>query len=77
MLSGFVPRVLALLRWQHGVAADGTPRWTSPLPWLADTVFAHSGSAPRLGSLLYAVANLGCHALVAWWLDQRRLYFRV
>ncbi len=77
VLSGFVPRVLALLRWQHGVAADGTPRWTSPLPWLADTVFAHIGSDPRLGSLLYAVANLVCYALLAWWLDRRRLYIRV
>ena len=77
VLSGLVPRVLALLRWQDGNNADGTPLWTSPLPWLYKTVFAGIGSDPRLGSLLFAVANLSLYGLLAWGLDQRKLYIRV
>ena len=80
VLSGFVPRVLALLRWQDGVNAAGQPLWTSPLPWVYKNVFAGIGQLagdPRLGSFLYACANLGLYALLAWWLDRRRIYIRV
>jgi len=77
VLSGLVPRVLGLLRWQTGVDALGAPLWTSPLPWIYNTVFAGIGSDPRFGSLLFACANLMLYALLAWWLDRRRLYIRV
>jgi predicted acyltransferase len=77
VLSGFVPRVLSLLRWQDGNGADGTPLWTSPLPWLYKTVFAPIGTDPRLGSLLFACANLGMYAVLVWWLDKRQIYIRV
>jgi predicted acyltransferase len=77
VLSGFVPRVLALLRWQDGSSADGTPLWTSPLPWLYKTVFASIGTDPRLGSFLFACTNLCLYAALAWWLDRRRIYIRV
>ena len=75
--SGFVPRVLALLRWQDGSAADGTPQWTSPLPWLYQNLFAGLGSDPRLGSLAFACANLSLYWLLAWVLHRRRIYIRV
>ena len=80
VLSGFVPRVLALLRWQDGVGAEGQPLWISPLPWVYKHVFAGIGQLagdPRLGSFLFACANLGLYALLAWWLDRRRIYIRV
>ena len=80
VLSGFVPRVLALLRWQDGTGAEGQPLWTSPLPWVYKTLFAPVGQwagDPRLGSFLFAVANLCLYALLAWWLDRRRIYIRV
>ena len=77
VLSGLVPRVLGLVRWQTGVDALGVPLWTSPLPWLYNTVFAGVGSDPRFGSLLFACANLMLYALLAWWLDRQRLYIRV
>ncbi len=77
VLSGLVPRALALLRWQDGVTAEGLPRWTSPLPWIYNQVFAHIGNDPRLGSLLFACANLAAYAALAAWLDRRKLYFGV
>ena len=77
VLSGFLPRVLALLRWQEGTLPDGTPAWTSPLPWVYRHVFAGIGSDPRIGSLLFACANLALYGLLAWELDRRRIYIRV
>ena len=81
VLSGLVPRVLALLRWPDGVNADGVAQWLSPLPWIYRHVFAGIGAAlgadARLGSFLFACANLGLYALLAWWLDRRRIYIRV
>jgi len=77
VLSGFVPRVLALLRWPDGTGADGAPLWTSPLPWTYHHVFAGIGNDPRLGSLLFATANLALYWGLAWWLDRRAVYIRV
>ena len=75
--SGLVPRVLGLLRWQIGFDAQGAPLWTSPLPWLYNTVFAGIGSDLRLGSLLFACANLLLYAALAAWLDRRHITIRV
>ncbi len=81
VLSGFVPRVLGLLRWQDELNAEGLPRWLSPLPWAYRNVFAPLGHVfsndPRLGSLLFAVANLSVYWALAAWLDRRRIYIRV
>ncbi len=71
VLSGFVPRVLALLRWREGEA------WTSPLPWLYRHVFAAVPGDPRLGSLAYALAVLAALVALALWMDRRHLYVRV
>ena len=85
VLSGLVPRVLALWRWpvgvdvgpSAGVSTDGSPVWMTPLPWLYQHVFAGIASDPRTGSLLYAAALLAGYAALAWWLDHRRIYIRV
>jgi predicted acyltransferase len=77
VLSGLVPRLLSLVRWEDAPATDGTPRWITPLPWLYRTVFAGPGSDPRLGSLLFACANLAAYAAIAAWMDRRRWYVRV
>ena len=75
--SGLVPRVLGLWRWQVGIDAQGAPLWTSPLPWLYKTLFAGIGSDPRVGSLLFAGANLLLYALLAGWLSRRHIHIRV
>ncbi len=77
VLSGLVPRVLGLLRWQTGTLPESAAVWTSPLPWAYNTLFAGIGSDPRLGSLLFACANLAVYAALAFWLDRRRVYIRV
>jgi predicted acyltransferase len=77
VLSGFVPRVLALFRWADGFKPDGSLFWTSPLPWLYRNIFAHVSSDPRWGSFAFAVANLSMYWLLARWLDRRKIYVKV
>jgi predicted acyltransferase len=81
VLSGLVPRFLALWRWPAGLNADGSTRWTSPLPWFHDSVTAPLGRLltddPRLGSLLYALAHLAVYTALAAALHRRRIYVRV
>ncbi len=78
VMSGFIPRVLSLLRWADGVDADGKSRFITPLPWIYRTLFAPlTPFDPRLGSLLFAMANLAFYGWLAWWLDRRRIYIRV
>jgi predicted acyltransferase len=81
VLAGLVPRFLGLLRWPAGTAADGSPRWTSPLPWVHDHVAtplaALASADPRLASLTFAVLHLAAYAALAAWLHRRRLYWRI
>jgi predicted acyltransferase len=81
VLAGLVPRFLGLIRWEAGTAADGSLRWTSPLPWVHEHVAVPIASLvstdPRLGSLLFALLNLAFYAALAAWLHRRRLYWRV
>ena len=67
VLSGLIPRFLGLWRTPEG----------GPMATVYQHVFANIGSDPRLGSLLFACANLACYAALAFWLDRRRLYIRV
>lgn len=81
VLAGLVPRFLGLIRWEAGTAADGSVRWTSPLPWVHEQVAlplaALMSADPRLASLLFAMLNLGFYAVVAAGLHRRRLYWRL
>lgn len=76
-MSGLIPRVQGLLRWQEGVTATGQPRWTTPMDWVAQHVFAPLFADARIGSLLFALANLAGYWLLAWWLDRRSIYLKV
>jgi predicted acyltransferase len=80
VLSGFVPRVLALVRWSDGVDAEGRVRWITPLPWLYRTAFEPLGSwvgDARFGSLAFAVANLALYTAIVVAFDRRGLRWRV
>lgn len=76
-MSGLIPRVQGLLRWQDGLAANGQPRWTTPMDWAAQHLFAPLAADARIGSLLFALANLAGYWLLAWWLDRRHIYLKV
>ena len=77
VLSGLVPRVLGLVRWQTGVDAQGAAIWASPLPWAYQNGFAAWVSDPRLASLAFASTYVLVYATLAWWLDRRGIHVRV
>ncbi|HSK12974.1 MAG TPA: hypothetical protein VK907_07140, partial [Phnomibacter sp.] len=77
VLSGFLPRVVGLLRWQDGVNEAGNPKYTNAFSWFYQYVCAPIGNDPRIGSLIYALAMITFFWLLAWWLDRRKIYIKV
>lgn len=77
VLSGFLPRVLGLFRWQDGVDNAGNPRFTHAFSWFYENVCSPVASDPRVGSLLYAFCMITFYWLLAWWLDKRKIYIKV
>ena len=77
VLSGLLPRLLALFRWQTGVNADGNAIYTSPLPWFYREVCAKVPGPTEYGSFCYALAFLVLCWGIAYWLDRRKIYIKV
>jgi predicted acyltransferase len=77
VLSGFVPRVLGLIRWTDGINEKGKPRYTSPLPWLYEHICKPVSENLKNGSLLYALIIVIFSWLVAFWLDKKKIYIKV
>ena len=77
VLSGFLPRVLALLRWTDHLQPDGKPVYTSFFPWLYEHIFKPISSDLRTGSLLYALCMIAFYWLIVYVLDKKKIYIRV
>lgn len=81
VLSGFLPRLLALARWQNGVSPEGKATFTSPLPWLyqefCKPVAAFINQDERLASLFYALIMISFYWLIVYILDRKKIYIRV
>lgn len=77
VLSGFLPRVLALLRWVEHVDEKGEPVYTNALPWFYQNVCKDIASDLRIGSLLYALCMIGFMGAIAYLLDKKKIYIRV
>jgi len=76
VMSGLVPRLDLLLRWQTHVDEQGRPRWLTPMGWLARALEPIAPD-PRVGSLLFALVNVAAYWALAAWLDRRRIYIKV
>jgi predicted acyltransferase len=77
VLSGFLPRVLALLRWVDHQDAEGKPVFTSSLPWFYEHVCKNINSDLRVGSFCYALCVLAFFGLLASYLDKKKIYIKV
>ena len=77
VLSGFLPRILALLRWVDHVDEKGVPVYTSALPWFYQNVCKDVASDLRIGSLLYALCIIAFMGVIAYLLDKKKIYIRV
>jgi predicted acyltransferase len=77
VLSGFLPRVFALLRWVDHVDEKGEPVYTNALPWFYQNVCKDVASDLRIGSLLYALCIIAFMGSIAYLLDKKKIYIRV
>ena len=78
MLSGFLPRVLGLLRWVDYIKSDGSKVYTTPFPWLYNHVCKNIiPSDLRYGSLLYAVTMIAFYWGIVYLLDKKKIYIKV
>jgi predicted acyltransferase len=77
VLSGFLPRVLALLRWVDHVDEKGEKVYTSALTWFYEHVCKNIATDLRIGSLLYALCMIAFMGLLAYILDKKKIYIKV
>ena len=77
ILSGLIPRLLGLVRWQIGVDEKGAIKYDSPLPWFYEHVCKPVSSNLKIGSLLYALITVSFFWLICYWLDKKKIYVKV
>ena len=77
VLSGFLPRVVAMFRWTDHVADDGKVVYTSAFNWFYKNVCDPISADPRNGSLLYAVLIVSMYWFIAYLLDRKKIYIKV
>jgi predicted acyltransferase len=77
VLSGLVPRLLGLIRWNMLTDPAGKLYYDSPLPWFYQHVCMPVSSNLKIGSLLYAVITVCFYWLISYWLDRKKIYIRV
>jgi predicted acyltransferase len=77
VLSGFLPRVLALLRWVDHTDEKGQPVYTSAFPWFYEHVCKNINSDLRIGSFIYALCFIAFMFSLAYILDKKKIYIKV
>ena len=76
-LSGLLPRLLALVRWQVPISVDNKLGFTSPLPWFYEHVCKPISSNLNMGSLIYALITVLFYWSISYWLDRKKIYIKV
>jgi predicted acyltransferase len=77
VLSGFLPRVLAMFRWTDHIDETGHKIYTSAFPWFYNHICKNIASDLRVGSLVYALAMIAFYWLIVYVLDKRKIYIKV
>jgi predicted acyltransferase len=76
VLSGFIPRVVSLIRIPHTTAA-GKEESISPLGWLFEHICKPLFTDLRAASLFYSVLLIIFYWLIGYWLDKKKIYIKV
>jgi predicted acyltransferase len=77
VLSGFLPRVLAMFRWPDHVNENGRTVYTSAFPWFYEHICRPVSDNLKNGSLLYALSMIAFYWLIVYLLDRKKIYIRV
>jgi len=78
VMSGFLPRVLGLIRIPGWQDANGKMNYHSPFSWFYEHVCKIIlPNDPRIGSLVYAICMVAMYWFLAWILDRKKIYIKV
>lgn len=78
VLSGFLPRLLGLIRIDGGLNAQGKPIFLSPFSWFYEHICKNVVPTDlRIGSLLYALIMIAFYWLIVYILDRKKIYIKV
>ena len=77
VLSGLLPKTLALIRIPNGFAEDGKALFTTPLAWFYKNVCAQIPGPTEIGSFVYSLCFLALMWAICYWLDQKKIYIKV
>jgi len=77
VLSGFLPRLLALIRIPNGINAEGLPKYLSPFGWFYEKICKLIPGIPENGSLFYAICMIVMYWGICYWLDKKKIYIKV
>jgi predicted acyltransferase len=77
VLSGFLPRLLGLLRIPDGITPDGKNKYIAPFGWIYEHICKPVFSNENNSSLLYAICMITFFWLIAYWLDKKKIYVKV
>jgi predicted acyltransferase len=77
ILSGAIPRLLALIRIPNGVDAQGKNLYLTPFGWFYEHICKPVSSNLNNGSLLYALCMIMLYWLIVWWMDRKKIYVKV
>lgn len=76
-LSGFLPRVLGLMRWTDHVDEKGKIVYTTAFAWFYQNICKPVSENLKNGSLLYALSMIIFFWLIVYWMDRRKIYIKV
>ena len=77
VLSGFLPRLLGLLRVSAYQDAEGNKHYLAPFEWFYEHICKPLFANPKNGSLIYALCMIVFYWLIVKWLDTKKIYIRV
>ncbi len=77
VLSGALPRLLALIRIPNGVSDSGKEKFIAPFAWFYEKCCKPLFEDQRNGSLFYALCFITFMWLLAWIMDKKKIYVKV
>lgn len=76
-LSGFLPRLLALIRIDNGLNVEGKQQFLTPFGWFYENICKNVSTDLRVGSLLYALIMILFYWSIVYILDRKKIYIKV
>ncbi len=77
VMSGFIPRLLGLIRIFDHVGDDGKNSYITPFGWFYKHICEPVSLNLKNGSLLYAISLVLLYWLIGYYLNRKKIYIRV